>query len=105
MKLVDLQEARYAAKGFTLDDFERGDRILLIQKSLREVEIRAAVIKVVDLDNNGLVTFGDDYKNKEYLGSGQGAFFPEEIGKKRYGLIDVRFVERERERKERIRKS
>lgn len=84
-----LREARYAFSGMNIEDFDRGDKILMTHHTLRGTETRAAEVSIVNHNNLGLVTFTPDYVNKDYLGSGSGAFDPTKIGKKKYGLVKV----------------
>ena len=74
--------------------------ILLLYRTNRGDDTRAGKVQAVNLRDSGLVAYGPDYrKAKTTLSAGQGAFDPTELGKRRFGLIDVKIVEKARSKK------
>ncbi len=101
MKLVDLQEARYAFAGKSIDDYSPGDKILMTHLTLRGIDKRAAEVSTVNHNDLGLVSFTPDYISK-HLSSGYGSFDPKKLGKKKYGLVRVEIVHKRLPLKKRI---
>ena len=93
MKLNQLHEAKYATPKLELDDFQRGDKIIITTRSLRGTERRIAEVRLINHNNLNGITFGPAYHD-DYMSSGQGHFEPSEIGKNRYGIVDVQIFSR-----------
>ncbi len=93
MKLQQLQEVKYALTRKRLSDFQVGDKIIIVTKSLRGIEKRVAEVRLINHNNLQGITYGPTY-HKDYLHSGQGHFDPKEIGKHPYGIVDVKMFYR-----------
>ena len=74
-----------------LNDFKVGDLLLIHYNFRNKTEIRAARVFDINYNDNGLVTYEGDYKS-DFLQTGQGAFNPERLGDKKYGIVKVERV-------------
>lgn len=68
-----------------LDDFTRGDVLIVTSRSRAGEERRGAVVTAVNFEGNGYVTIvGHDVQG--LMPTGSGAFKPEQVGTTPYGL-------------------
>lgn len=75
----------------TLANFKTGDILLMTTRMKKGEEVRAAQVYFINYNGLGLVTFGDYYL-EGYLPSGQGAFDPQKINERPFGLIKVEVI-------------
>jgi len=73
------------------EDFKPGDLILVHTKTKSGTDIRSAKVCCVNYNGNRLVTF-EGYGDKNYRPSGQGAFNPERVGTRPFGIVRVERV-------------
>ena len=73
----------------TMADFKEGDRIILINRSLRGQERLASVVTYVNFNGLGGITFVPDWDAGDEGRSGSGWFDPATVGSKPYGIIGV----------------
>lgn len=76
-----------------LNDFKPCDRLVITYRNRNGEERRAAEVTVVNYNNNGLVTYGGLH-GTELMPTGQGAFDPETVGAKPFGIVKVEKVGR-----------
>ena len=74
-----------------LEDYKAGDIILLVTRMRVGYETRCARITAVNYNNLGIVTYSGENRGS-ILSSGQGAFTPNQIGSKEFGLQEVKII-------------
>lgn len=70
---------------YNLSDFQPGDLLIITSRSKAGEERRAAIVTIVNYNNNGLVAFAGR-SAPGLLPTGQGAFDPAKVGTTPYGL-------------------
>jgi len=74
-------------------DFNIGDILLITHKSKSGYDTRIAQVSDINFRNNGLVTYNGYYSGMAFLESGSGAFDPQNVGKKPFGIIAVCIID------------
>ena len=95
-----INEARYIGRKLELSDFQVGDKIIITTRTLLSTEKRIAEVRLINHNDLNGITYGPVYHynvmSSRFMSSGQGHLLLSEVGKHRYGIIDVQIFSRRR---------
>ena len=75
-----------------LDDFQVGDKLLITHRTRNGYDTRSAEVFCINYNGNKMVTYTGrnlTFDGGGFMLSGSGAFNPETIGKKPFGIVAV----------------